>query len=83
MEIAIRWGSASQPADSLEQLLVRGMRVHRCRQRTHVPGEPLRQEQVPAGPVDVGHGGVVGHPEECGGCPQRRLGPETSSLARL
>ena len=35
------------------------MGVDRGRQRAHAPGRPLRQEQVPAGLVDVGHGGVA------------------------
>ena len=34
------------------------MGVDGGRQRAHMPRKPLRQEEVPAGPVDVGHGGM-------------------------
>ena len=49
-------GQASQLAP---HLIITGMRVDRRRQRTRVPGEPLRQEQVPRPAVDARDGGMT------------------------
>ena len=54
-----RRASAAESADSRPQLLIARMRIYRGRQRACMPRKPLRQEQVPAGPVNVGHGGVA------------------------
>jgi hypothetical protein len=45
-------------ADPLPHLLVRRVGVNGRRERTRMPREPLRQEEVPAGTVNVGHGGM-------------------------
>src|SRR5437867_4201862 len=47
-------GSAGQVSDALVELLIAGVSKHGGGEGRDVPGKPLRQEQVPAGPVDVG-----------------------------
>lgn len=51
--------SATQPPDPLPEFLVGRMRVHRRRQRRHVPGEPLGEIEIPRSPVHVGHRAVT------------------------
>src|SRR5262249_10094435 len=50
---------AGQPADPLEHLLVAGVGIDDRCQRRDMTGEPLRQEQIPRGPVYVCDGGVA------------------------
>jgi len=45
-------------SDAFEQLFVPGVSIHGGGEGRDVAGEPLRQEQVPACPVDVGDRGV-------------------------
>jgi hypothetical protein len=47
-------GISRTTSHAFPHLLVARMRIHRCRQRAHVSRKPLRQEQFPACPVDVG-----------------------------
>ena len=52
-EGAMQHGSAVQPANAGPEFLVGRMRVDRRGERAHMPSEPLRQEQVPRGAVDI------------------------------
>ncbi len=45
-------------SDPLPEFLIRGVCVDRCRQRAHMPREPLREEQIPRSPIDVRDRGV-------------------------
>ena len=45
--------STVQSPEAFPQFLIAGMRVNRRRQRTHMPREPLREEQLSRVPVDV------------------------------
>jgi hypothetical protein len=47
-----------EPADLGVQLLVAGMRVSNRRDRVRMPSEPLGQEEILRGPVDVRDGRV-------------------------
>jgi hypothetical protein len=51
--------SARQIPNTPEQLLVARVGIHDGRERRHVPGESLGQEEVSACPVDVCDGGVA------------------------
>ena len=52
-----RW-LAAETSDLLPHFLIGWMSVNGGGEGRNVAGEPLRQEQVPAGPVDIGDGSV-------------------------
>jgi len=63
---------AGEIADPGEQLLVGRVRVDHRRERGYVAGEPLGEEEVAGGAVDIRHRAVT--------CPGRMVGGETSSI---
>ena len=52
---AAYYNSTPQPPHALPQLLVARVRIDDGSERTHVPGEPLGEEEVVGRPIDVGH----------------------------